>query len=184
MPKEMLRQGGRSARIQEAVHRTVADLLESHERSAITIPMIAERAGVTPSTIYRRWGDISEVFADVSMERMRPIADPADTGSLAGDLDAFIADYAEEMASDVGRKMISDVLSSTSPDAAAQCCYYTRHHLQTLDERAQQRGEGGLDVDGAMDRIISPVMYHILFRDREVTPHYCRRLVANFVAAK
>ncbi|WP_353622840.1 TetR family transcriptional regulator [Aliirhizobium terrae] len=61
MAREMLRQGGRSARIQTAVHEATRELLKTTDRSAITVPMIAEKAGVTPSTIYRRWG-ISAIF--------------------------------------------------------------------------------------------------------------------------
>ncbi|MSE19101.1 TetR family transcriptional regulator, partial [Pantoea agglomerans] len=84
MAREMIRQGGRSARIQAEVHNTVNRLLETLDRSAITVPMIAEQAGVTPSTIYRRWGDLSQLLADVAVARMRPIAEPEDTGSTAG----------------------------------------------------------------------------------------------------
>jgi len=84
--KEGLRPGGRSARVQESVHSAVRELLETHERSSVTVPMIAARAGVTPSTIYRRWGDLSVLLADVALARMRPDSEPANTGSLRGDL--------------------------------------------------------------------------------------------------
>lgn len=86
--KEGLRPGGRSARVQESVHTATRELLEAHERSSVTVPMIAARAGVTPSTIYRRWGDLSALLADVALERMRPDSEPANTGSLRGDLQA------------------------------------------------------------------------------------------------
>src|ERR1700754_4261677 len=90
MAREMIRQGGRSARIQEAVHGATQALLDEAGRSAINVPMIAERAGVTPSTIYRRWGDLAQLLADTAAERLRPVTDPDDTGSLAGDLSAFV----------------------------------------------------------------------------------------------
>ena len=97
MAKEMIRQGGRSARIQAEVHKTVNQLLKTTDRAVITVPMIAEQAGVTPSTIYRRWGDLSQLLADVAVARLRPIAEPEDTGEMIGDLTAFIVQYAEEM---------------------------------------------------------------------------------------
>ncbi len=90
MAREMVRQGGRSARIQEAVHLATQALLNEVGRSEINVPMIAERAGVTPSTVYRRWGDLTQLLADTAAERLRPIADSDDTGSLAGDLRAFV----------------------------------------------------------------------------------------------
>ena len=180
MAREMLRQGGRSARIQAEVHRTVQELLKSMDRSEITVPMIAERAGVTPSTIYRRWGDLSELLADVAVARMRPIADPDDTGALVSDIEAFILQYAEEMSSRVGRAMLVDVVASVEGGAAAQCCRYTYHHLETLRERAVMRGERPFDIDEAIDRIMAPIVYHILFGDRELSPDYCRSLVDRF----
>ena len=61
--KEGLRPGGRSARVQESIHSAVRDLLEEQDRSTVTVPQIAARAGVTPSTIYRRWGDLAALLA-------------------------------------------------------------------------------------------------------------------------
>jgi hypothetical protein len=40
---------------------------------------------VTPSTVNRRWGDLAQLLADTAAERLRPVADPDDTGSLAGE---------------------------------------------------------------------------------------------------
>ena len=80
--KEGLRPGGRSARVQDAIHSAVRALLQEQERSSVTVPQIAARAGVTPSTIYRRWGDLSALLADVALARMRPDSEPAQTGSL------------------------------------------------------------------------------------------------------
>lgn len=66
------RPGGRSARVQDAVHKATCQLLDEQGRASVTVPMIAARAGVTPSTIYRRWGDVVELLADVAIERLRP----------------------------------------------------------------------------------------------------------------
>ncbi|AYD00258.1 TetR family transcriptional regulator [Neorhizobium sp. NCHU2750] len=182
MAREMLRQGGRSARIQTAVHETVRELLKTVDRSAITVPMIAEKAGVTPSTIYRRWGDIGDLLADVALAHMRPISQPADTGAMRTDIETFIVEYAEEMSSRLGREMLQDIVGSSSGGGAAErCCHYTIHHLETLRDRAEQRGEAVFDVDAAMDKLVAPIVYHIMFRDRDVTPDYCRALISEFL---
>ncbi|WP_353622841.1 TetR-like C-terminal domain-containing protein [Aliirhizobium terrae] len=112
---------------------------------------------------------------------MRPIADPTDTGNMRSDVETFIIEYAEEMSSDVGREMLSDILGSSSGGAAEKCCHYTIHHLETLRERAEQRGEAIFDVSAAMDKVVAPIVYHIMFRDREVTPDYCRALISDFL---
>jgi AcrR family transcriptional regulator len=181
MAREMVRQGGRSARIQEAVHLATQALLNEVGRGEINVPMIAERAGVTPSTVYRRWGDLTQLLADAAAERLRPVADPDDMGSLAGDLRAFVTQYAEEMSSPVGRALIRDVLAETDSDlAAARCCAYTTHHLQTLKHRALKRGEAAFSVDEAIDILIAPICYRILFANGEPSPDYVNGLLKRF----
>jgi AcrR family transcriptional regulator len=180
MAREMIRQGGRSARIQKEVHAATRALLEEVGRGALTVPMIAERAGVTPSTVYRRWGDLGQLLADVAVERLRPIADPDDTGSTAGDLEAYVLEYAEEMSSKVGRAVLRDVLVVSESDAAAiKCCRCTYDQLDVIAARAAARGETPPNVPEIIDTVISPIVYHILFRDRDVTPEYCRELLAK-----
>jgi AcrR family transcriptional regulator len=181
MAREMVRQGGRSARIQEAVHLATQALLNEVGRGEINVPMIAERAGVTPSTVYRRWGDLAQLLADTAAERLRPIADPDDTGSLAGDLRAFVMQYAEEMGSPVGRALMRDVLAETDSElAAARCCTYTTHHLQTLNNRALKRGETAFPVEDAIDILIAPICYRIVFANGEPSPDYVNALLVRF----
>lgn len=180
MARQMVRQGGRSARIQTAVHNATRTLLVEMDRSAVTVPMIAERAGVTPSTIYRRWGDLGQLLADVAVERLRPIADPDDTGGVEGDLEAFVLQYAEEMSSEVGRALLRDVIAETESNAAAvKCCRYTYDHLETIAARAAGRDEASFEIPDVIDRVIAPICYHILFNDRDVSPDYCRQLLAR-----
>jgi AcrR family transcriptional regulator len=122
--REGLRPGGRSARIQESVHRAVVALLAEMPRDDITVPMVAARAEVTPSTIYRRWGDLQTLLADVAVDRFYPDSDPEDTGSLRTDLEAWAQAYQEEMSSAPGRAMVRDVLAGINVDGsgpASQC---------------------------------------------------------------
>lgn len=90
--KEGIRTGGRSARVQTSIHAAVRDLLQEQERSALSVPMIAARAGVTPSTIYRRWGDLTSLLADAAVERLRP-DEPVDCGNLRDDLRTWVEVY-------------------------------------------------------------------------------------------
>lgn len=176
--KERVRVGGRSARIQTAVHQAVSDLSLTTPRDQLTVPQIAAEAGVTPSTIYRRWGDLPTLLADVAVARLRPIADPEDTGAVASDLSLFIEQYAEEMSSPVGRALMREVLSSGEA-FPLQCCGFTSDHLATLAARAKARGETPFDIDEVIDLVVAPIVYHILFGDRDPSPEYCRSLLAR-----
>lgn len=149
------------------------------DRSELTVPQIAGEAGVTPSTIYRRWGDLPALLADVAVERLRPIADPEDTGAVVSDLRAFIEQYAEEMSTPVGQALMRDVLSPPGESFPGQCCAFTRCHLETIVARATARGEPPFDIEEVIDHVVAPIVYHILFGDRPMTPAYCRQLLGR-----
>ena len=64
--------------------------------------------------------------------------------------------------------------------AAARCCSYTTHHLQTLNSRALARGEAAFSVDEAIDILIAPICYRILFSNGETSPDYVNALLTRF----
>jgi AcrR family transcriptional regulator len=175
--RERIRVGGRSARIQSAVHDAVRRLGAQTSRDQLTVPQIAAEAGVTPSTIYRRWGDLAALLADVAVERLRPIADPEDTGAVTSDLRAFIEQFMEEMSSPVGRALVRDVFSTAGETYPVQCSGFTREHLATIVARAKARGETPFDIDEVIDHVVAPIVYHILYGDREPTPAYAHSLL-------
>jgi AcrR family transcriptional regulator len=175
--KERVRVGGRSARIQSEVHEAVRRLSAQTDRDQLTVPQIAAEAGVTPSTIYRRWGDLPALLADVAVQRLRPVADPEDTGATASDLRAFVEQYMEEMSSPVGRALIRDVFSTSGETYPGQCANFTRQHLTTITARATARGETPFDIEEVIDHVIAPIIYRILFDDRELTLDYCHSLL-------
>ncbi|MBD1551946.1 TetR/AcrR family transcriptional regulator [Pseudomonas typographi] len=161
--REPIRTGGRSARVQQSIHRAVCELLATQPRESLTVPLIASHAGVTPSTIYRRWGDLPTLLADVSLERLRPDTAPADTGSLHGDLLAWAEQYVDELGSEPGRAMVRDFINS---DAACQCSNLLRGQLQHITERALQRGEQAPAADLLVDQLAAPMVYRVVFSEQ------------------
>ena len=183
-PRAIPRPGGRSARVQAAVHQATLALLAEFGRADLTVPLIAARAGVTPSTIYRRWGDLADLLADVAVERMRPDGDPADTGSVAGDLQAWVEQYRDEMSSDVGLGMMLDVLAAKGGTPAAgklpvpcQCAAFTAAQIETIVGRGVKRGEAVPEVDAVMDTVVSPIVYRALFGAVPMGPAHAQALV-------
>lgn len=182
--KERTRTGGRSARIQSAVHDAVRKLGGLSTRNQITVPQIAAEAGVTPSTIYRRWGDLQSLLADVAVARLRPIGEPDDTGAIESDLRAFIEQYAEEMSSPVGRALLRDGTLDAAEGQSCVCCSFTNDHLTTLTERAKARGETPFDIDEVIDHVVAPIVYRILVSQEPPTPDYCRKLIDRIYPAR
>lgn len=184
--REGLRPGGRSARVQESVHTAVNALLGEMPRSDVTVPQVAARAGVTPSTIYRRWGDLHTLLADVAVQRFYPDVEPADMGSLRADLETWAQGYQEEMSSAPGRAMTRDVLAGmdeAGAGPACRCCSITRSHIEVILERAIERGESVPDADVVVDFIAAPVMFRLLFDDAPLDTAFARTRVAMLLAA-
>lgn len=176
--RENPRPGGRSARVQAAVHQSVRDILATMDRTDVTIPLIAQRANVTPSTIYRRWGDLQELLADVAAARLRPESEPPRIGTAREDLESWIEQYADEMASGVGRQMLRDILSSVDGTSVEKCRCYMQQQLTVLIARAEKSGEPFPDLEELMDHVISPIIYRILF-ECPLGEDYVRELIAK-----
>lgn len=170
--KEGLRPGGRSARVQESIHSAVNALLQEQERSTVTVPQIAARAGVTPSTIYRRWGDLAALLADVALARMRPDSEPANTGSLRADIRAWAEQYLDEMSSEVGRNMMRDVQASATP---GYCVAIIGAQLQTIVDRYPH--EQAPSVDRLINLVVAPVVFRILFSAAPLEVEELHRLI-------
>ncbi|WP_282791570.1 TetR/AcrR family transcriptional regulator [Streptomyces sp. CC224B] len=176
--KPMARPGGRSARVQASVHAAVRELEAERGRAALTVPLIAARAGVTPSTVYRRWGDLQELLSDVAVERLRPEADPDDHGGLRADLTAWAEHFLEEMSSAPGRAYLRDALLGTPESGnASRCSDYAADQVDLILGRAAGRGEEPLPRrEAVMDHVVAPLLYRILFRPEDLSPEYARGL--------
>ncbi|MDL5038764.1 TetR/AcrR family transcriptional regulator [Comamonas sp. Y6] len=161
--KSAPRPGGRSARIQAAVHQAVRALQQEQGRDGLTVPAIASRAGVTPSTIYRRWGDLAQLLADVAVEQLQPEQPPTDTGSFRSDLLAWLLQYFDEMSSSPGRAMLRDVLGTEGHAGAGKCDSFVRQQIEAIRERALARGESPVTADLIIRIVVAPLMYRILF---------------------
>jgi AcrR family transcriptional regulator len=169
--------------VQAAVHAAVRALQSERPRHEITVPLIAAQAGVTPSTVYRRWGDLTELLADVAAERMRPEAPPTDTGTLRGDLTAYAEQYLEEMSAPTGRAFLRDVVASADPGRpAGRCDTYIRAQLETIVARAHGRGERTPAVEGIVEQVMAPMLYGILFAVTPIVPADAARLVEAILA--
>jgi AcrR family transcriptional regulator len=171
------RPGGRSARVRASVHRAVEELLVDGTAESLTIPIIASRAGVHPTTIYRRWGTLAELVADAASSRFSGDIVVPDTGTLREDLRRWLTD----VATDLNDPDVLALMRATVGVAGAHgrsACIVDRHaQLQAMLEQARARGERAPDVERAAEALLGPLYYRALFTAQQGEPEWVHTLV-------
>ncbi|MEW1750650.1 TetR/AcrR family transcriptional regulator [Streptomyces angustmyceticus] len=176
------RPGGRAARVRATVHQAVADLVGDRGYGNFTVGDVAARAGVADSSIYRRWGNLEALLSDVAASRLAATSPVPDTGSLEGDLRAYAATAARDVAGPDGTAILRLAISlsnSGQPGLEARDAFLAERtrQLQVMLDRGRDRGEHPPDVLQVLDLILSPMYLRILFGTGPLTPAYVDELV-------
>lgn len=139
------RTGGRSARVRKDVLAATLELIRSEGADQVSVAKVAAAAGVNPTSIYRRWGTREHLILDaVTSEPERELSLP-DTGSLLGDLTAYLTSVNDYLSSPHGT-----ALERAMAGAAESPQMWTEHEMyvhlrlpqfQAVLDRAHHRGE-------------------------------------------
>ncbi|MEU1160498.1 TetR/AcrR family transcriptional regulator [Streptomyces sp. NPDC090075] len=154
--------------VRSAVHQAVIDLLSDPEGADLSIPAIAQRAGVNHTSVYRRWGSREALLADVVTTRLEQDSPLADTGSLRGDLIAWVEAGVASIRTTEGRLLIRAVALSMSGGTAAQgerALQFQRRiaSIERIRERAAARGENAPLLEEILDQLIAPLYLRAIF---------------------
>lgn len=165
-----------------AIYTSVGQLVaEGVER--ISFPIIAERAGVNPTTLYRRWGDVNALLEEVSVAALTRDGESApDTGSLEGDL----LEWATIIARDITRPertryLRAMVAARVEMVSICPVMEIRREQASEVVGRAVERGETTPTISQILDHIISPLYHRIAFA-LPVNDEYARQLVRDVLA--
>jgi AcrR family transcriptional regulator len=150
-PGPRRRLGGRSARIQAAVFAATMELLEEKGYDALSLVMIAERAGVHETSLYRRWKTKEQLVIDVISSQVAKDISIPDTGALRSDLIQLLQYLRIFLQSSVGQAIVQmAVVAVHTPSInTIHRDYWQRRRmlLQPLFERAIARGELSPQMD-------------------------------------
>ncbi|MFI9059469.1 TetR/AcrR family transcriptional regulator [Streptomyces anulatus] len=160
------RPGGRTARVRAQVLEAVRAELGEHGYEGLTMEGVAARSGVHRTTVYRRWEDVGGLLADVLDAAGEDDWEPADTGSLRGDLTALNDEIQESL---VVRPSIPQALmaasfrSARAADAQQRLWEDRYARCEIIVERAVERGELPSHTDARRLLIASTApLYHQL----------------------
>jgi AcrR family transcriptional regulator len=157
-------------RPRRAALAAVLDLIAEHGIAGVTTNAVAERAGISKATMYRRWRSKDALVADAIGALLdREIAIP-DTGTLEGDVHELLADavtlYSMPRAAALMPELVAGMARDGDLADAVRGTFLParRDALDRVLRRAAVRGELREDVDHALclDLFGGVIFYRLL----------------------
>lgn len=172
------RTGGRSALVLSAVKLAVEELVEEKGRERVTVPMIAERAGVNATSIYRRWGDLPTLINEVATYRLDPARPLPDNGSLRDDLTGWAREIVEHYSNPVNAAMLRGG-AAVAGEAESDCLRNRRAEATMFLERYENPP---VTQEQVIDHLVAPIIYRVIFLPWTLSQELADRLVGDLFA--
>jgi AcrR family transcriptional regulator len=172
------RLGGRSAKVRSAVLEATFELAKEHGLAGFSITDVAQRAGVHPSSIYRRWGTREGLLVDALLSGVGSMAPIPDTGTLRGDLRAYLRASAAVMRDPEGALLLrlAVTMGDTASLRAVRDDYWTKavQNASIMFDRAIERAELPLDVKvrDAVEYLVAPLYMRTLVTGGELDDEF------------
>lgn len=163
------------------MRRAVEDVLTETSAEQVTVPLIAGRAGVHASSIYRRWGDVGTLIADVVRYRLDPGRPIERTGVLRADA----VTWALELAHHFGTPQNTVLLragAALAGDEDADCTAQWRAEAAALID-ASSTSPPQIRAQDLTDHVLAPIVYRAVFSHSPMDDAAVTRLVDDAFAA-
>jgi AcrR family transcriptional regulator len=169
--------------VEQAVFEATLRLLATRDYGEISIETMAERAGVSRTTIYRRWRSKAAVVAAAVSSLYLDRVEVPDTGSLSQDLVTLLTETYRVMADGDGRVLEKLVRQSGQipelTELVRSILYARRRMYATILNRAIARGEMPPEADQELllDLLLGPLWFRLLVSGAPITPAAARSVV-------
>jgi AcrR family transcriptional regulator len=177
------RTGGRSARVLDAVARAVLEDLDESGIEDFSIPQVAARAGVSNSSLYRRWPNKAALIAFAGSRNSQATIPFPDCGSLRKDLAQALAEVHATFSDPSMRAVIAMAFSaSDAPELKQTLDTFWQLRVEQQREmfnRAVERGEIAADADTSeiIERAVGPLYFRYFVTRRPITKKFIQKLV-------
>jgi AcrR family transcriptional regulator len=157
---------------------------------ALSHRAVARRAGVDPTTVYRRWPTRSRLVADALLDYAAQAVPVPDTGSLEGDLTAFLEAVVAIVGDPHSLRVIQSLVAVSAdaePDLKQTMGEFWSARLagaEAMVTRAVRRGElrPSTDAHAVVETLVAPVYFRGLLSGAPLDPEFVRRGVRNALA--
>lgn len=160
------RPGGRATGVVSAVYAATLEILEEGGYERLELPLVAARAGVNKTTVYRRWPTKAELVRDICLLRMQEDVPLPDTGTLHGDLSSLLLSIQIALASPLISGLIQSIITQGRKTEAMErmrAQFWSERYALSglLVERAVERGElpAGTNSRQFLELACSPLFF-------------------------
>ncbi|MGX5188368.1 TetR/AcrR family transcriptional regulator [Streptomyces avermitilis] len=163
-----VRPGGRTARVRAAVLRAAGDVLAEQGFAHLDLADVARRAEVGKTTVYRRWGSVTGLVADLLDDMAEQSLARAETGSVREDLRANAQLVQRTLADARQGALFRAVIAAATCDARTAESLRRFYEVRVAEwapcvERGVERGELPVGTDAAtVVRAVSAPLYYAL----------------------
>jgi AcrR family transcriptional regulator len=172
----------------EAILDAAFRLLSDPGTEAVTIDAIAAEAGVGRQTIYRWWPSKGAVVADALVRHAQAVVPERETGSLAGDLAAFLTDTFAGLEDEAYAGRLRQIVAEAQHDehvarVLADFTAVRRAALRALLEGGKSAGElaPDTDLDMLVDMAYGVLYYRLLIGHAPLDKKAARTLAAELI---
>ncbi|MFI6337717.1 TetR/AcrR family transcriptional regulator [Streptomyces sp. NPDC050535] len=161
-----VRPGGRTARVRAAVLRAAGDVLAEQGFAHLDLADVARRAEVGKTTVYRRWGSVTGLVADLLSDMAEQSSPRAETGSVLGDLRANAALVRRTLADPRQGALFRAVIAAAACDGRTAEALRRFYEVRVAEwapcvEQGVVRGELPVGTDAAVVvRAVSAPLYY------------------------
>lgn len=164
-----VRPGGRTARVREAVLRAAEDALTEVGFTGLDLADLARRAGVGKTTVYRRWGTVTALVADLLLDMAEQSSPRTETGSLIGDLTANARLVQRTLADPRQGALFRALIAAATGDTKTAAALHRFYDIRVGEwapcvQQAVDRGEvpEGTDAREVVRAVSAPLYYRLL----------------------
>ncbi|WP_328839502.1 TetR/AcrR family transcriptional regulator [Streptomyces europaeiscabiei] len=164
-----VRPGGRTARVRASVLQAAGDALAEHGFAHLDLADIARRAEVGKTTVYRRWGTVTSLVADLLVDMAEQSLPRTETGSLLGDLKANARLVQRTLADPRQGALFKAVIAAATCEAKTAEALHRFYDIRVKEwapcvQEAIDRGEvpEGTDVHEVIRAVSAPLYYRLL----------------------
>ncbi|MFF5006947.1 TetR/AcrR family transcriptional regulator [Streptomyces phaeochromogenes] len=163
-----VRPGGRTARVRAAVLRAAGDVLAEQGFAHLDLADVARRAEVGKTTVYRRWGSVTGLVADLLAEMAEESLPRTETGGVLGDLRANARLVRGTLADPRQGALFRAVIAAATGDGRTAEALRRFYEVRVAEwapcvEQGVSRGELPLGTDASeVVRAVSAPLYYAL----------------------